>query len=48
MFLYHASDGLSGIADINTGLKFVTPATVSGYVTKQSRFEGSSTKAGVS
>jgi simple sugar transport system substrate-binding protein len=48
MFLYHASDGLSGIADINTGLKFVTPSTVSGYVTKKSRFEGSSTKAGVS
>jgi simple sugar transport system substrate-binding protein len=48
MFLYHASDGLSGIADINTGLKFVTPADVSGYVSKKSRFEGSSTKAGVS
>jgi len=48
MFLYHASDGLSGIADINTGLKFVTPADVSGYVSKKSRFEGSSTKPGVS
>jgi len=48
MFMYHASDGLSGIADINTGLKFVTPDTVSGYVTKKSRFEGSSTKPGVS
>jgi simple sugar transport system substrate-binding protein len=48
MFLYHASDGLSGIADINTGLKFVTPSTVSGYVSKKSRFEGSSTKPGVS
>jgi simple sugar transport system substrate-binding protein len=48
MFLYHASDGLSGIADINTGLKFVTPATVGGYVNKKSRFEGSSTAAGVS
>ena len=48
MFLYHASDGLSGIADVNTGLKFVTPATVGDYVSKQSRFEGSSTKAGVS
>jgi simple sugar transport system substrate-binding protein len=48
MFLYHASDKLSGIADINTGLKFVTPATVGGYVNKKSRFEGSSTAAGVS
>jgi simple sugar transport system substrate-binding protein len=48
MFLYHASDTLSGIADVNTGLKFVTPATVAGYVSKQSRFEGSSTKPGVS
>jgi simple sugar transport system substrate-binding protein len=47
-FLYHASDGLSGIADVNTGLKFVTPETVGGYVTKKSRFEGSSTAAGVS
>jgi simple sugar transport system substrate-binding protein len=48
MFLYHASDGLSGIADINTGLKFVTPATVGGYVAKKSRFEGSSAAHGVS
>jgi simple sugar transport system substrate-binding protein len=48
MFLYHASDTLSGIADINTGLKFVTPSNVSLYVSKKSRFEGSSTAAGVS
>ena len=48
MFLYHASDKLSGIADVNTGLKFVTPATVGGYVAKKSRFEGSSTAPGVS
>jgi simple sugar transport system substrate-binding protein len=48
MFLYHASDKLSGIADVNTGLKFVTPATVGGYVSKKSRFEGSSTAPGVS
>jgi simple sugar transport system substrate-binding protein len=48
MFLYLASDTLSGIADINTGLKFVTPANVALYVSKKSRFEGSSTKPGVS
>jgi len=48
MFMYHTSDQLSGIADVNTGLKFVTPQTVGGYVSKKSRFEGSSTAPGVS
>ena len=48
MFLYHASDGLSGIADVDTGLKFITPKTVVPYNAKKSRFEGTKTSPGVS
>ncbi len=32
MYLYKASKGLSGIADVNTGLKFVTSANIGQYV----------------
>ncbi len=42
MFLFRASGGLSGPADINTGLKFVTKATVMPYLTTSTRYEGSS------
>jgi simple sugar transport system substrate-binding protein len=31
MYLYKASKGLSGIADINTGLKFVTSQNIGAY-----------------
>jgi simple sugar transport system substrate-binding protein len=47
LFLYHASDGLSGIAEVDTGLKFLTKATVGPYNSTKSRFEGTSTHAGV-
>ena len=47
LFLYHASGGLSGIAEVDTGLKFVTASTVAPYNTTSSRFEGTSTSAGV-
>jgi simple sugar transport system substrate-binding protein len=44
LFVYKISGGLSGLADINTGLKFVTKASVDPYLTTQSRFEGSSSE----
>ena len=46
-FLYHASDGLSGIADVDTGLKFLNKTTVAPYNNTKSRYEGTSSKAGV-
>jgi simple sugar transport system substrate-binding protein len=48
LYMYLASNKLSGIADINTGLKFLDKTTVQPYVTTKSRYEGSSTSAGVS
>jgi len=48
LFLYHASDHLSGIADVDTGLKFLDKTTVKPYNNTKSRYEGTSTKAGVS
>jgi simple sugar transport system substrate-binding protein len=42
LFIYKISGGLSGPADINTGLKFVTKSDVDPYLTTQSRFQGSS------
>jgi simple sugar transport system substrate-binding protein len=47
LFLYKASDTLSGTFDANTGLKFLTQQTVQPYVKTKSRFEGTSTSAGV-
>jgi simple sugar transport system substrate-binding protein len=42
LFLSKISGGLTGPADINTGLKFVTKSDVDPYLTNQSRFQGSS------
>jgi simple sugar transport system substrate-binding protein len=44
MFLYRYSGHLVAPADTNTGLNFVTRATVGRYLTTQSRFEGSSSR----
>jgi len=43
MYAYLVSGGLTGPADINTGLKFVTKANVEPYLATKSRYEGSST-----
>jgi simple sugar transport system substrate-binding protein len=43
MFMFLASGGLTGPADINTGLKFVTKGSVGPYLTSKTRYEGSST-----
>lgn len=45
MFLTVASGGLVGPADINTGLKFVTKASVGPYLQSKTRYEGSSSTA---
>jgi simple sugar transport system substrate-binding protein len=42
MFMYLASGGLTGPADINTGLKFVTKQSVGPYLSTKTRYEGSS------
>ena len=45
MFMYLASGGLTGPADINTGLKFVTKDNVGPYLSTSTRYEGKSDKA---
>jgi len=47
LFLYQASGGLTGPADVNTGLKFIDKSTVVPYNSTKSRYEGSSSAAGV-
>jgi simple sugar transport system substrate-binding protein len=47
LFLYQASGTLTGIADINTGLKFLDKTTVNPYNSTKSRYEGTSSSAGV-
>src|SRR5919201_1917893 len=39
LYLYQASQTLTGIADVNTGLKFLDSTTVQPYVTTKSRYE---------
>jgi simple sugar transport system substrate-binding protein len=48
LYLYQASKTLSGIADVNTGLKFLTEETIKPYNSTKSRYEGTATAAGVS
>jgi simple sugar transport system substrate-binding protein len=47
LYLAKASDTLSGIADVNTGLKFLDKTTVAPYNDTKSRYEGTSSAAGV-
>ena len=42
MFMFLASGGLVGPADINTGLKFVTKESVDPYLTHQDPIRGQS------
>jgi simple sugar transport system substrate-binding protein len=44
MFMFLASGGLVGPAEINTGLKFVTKGSVDAYLTTSTRYEGKSKK----
>ena len=45
--MYKASQGLTGIADVDTGLKFLDKTTVAPYDSTKSRYEGTGTSAGV-
>jgi simple sugar transport system substrate-binding protein len=47
LYMYKVSEGLSGIADVNTGLKFLDKTTVVPYNDTKSRYEGTSSAAGV-
>jgi simple sugar transport system substrate-binding protein len=47
LYMYKASQGLSGIADVDTGLKFLDKTTVIPYSSTKSRYEGTGTAPGV-
>jgi simple sugar transport system substrate-binding protein len=48
LFMYKASGTLSGIADVNTGLKFLDKNTIVPFNNTKSRYEGNSSSVGVS
>jgi simple sugar transport system substrate-binding protein len=48
LFMYKASSTLTGVADVNTGLKFLDKTTIVPYNNTKSRYEGNSSSAGVS
>jgi simple sugar transport system substrate-binding protein len=47
LYMYKVSNTLSGIADVNTGLKFLDKGTVGTYNNTKSRYEGTSSSPGV-
>jgi simple sugar transport system substrate-binding protein len=47
LYMYNASQGLSGIAETDTGLKFLDKTTVVPYSSTKSRYEGTGTSPGV-
>jgi simple sugar transport system substrate-binding protein len=47
LFLYKATQGLTGAADVDTGLKFLDPTTIKPYATTKSTYEGTGTGVGV-
>jgi simple sugar transport system substrate-binding protein len=47
LYQYKVSGTLTGLADVNTGLKFLDPTSVIPYNTTKSRYEGSSSAVGV-
>ena len=47
LYMYNASQGLSGIADVDTGLKFLDKTTVVPYSSTKSRYEGTGNAPGV-
>lgn len=47
LYMYKVSQSLTGIADVNTGLKFLDKSTVAPYNSTKSRYEGTSSAAGV-
>jgi simple sugar transport system substrate-binding protein len=47
LYMYNVSQKLSGIADVDTGLKFLDKTTVLPYSSTKSRYEGTSNSPGV-
>jgi simple sugar transport system substrate-binding protein len=47
LYMYNASQGLTGPADVDTGLKFLDKTTVTPYSSTKSRYEGTSNSPGV-
>ncbi|HEY5318193.1 MAG TPA: sugar ABC transporter substrate-binding protein [Solirubrobacteraceae bacterium] len=47
LYMYNASQKLTGIADIDTGLKFLDKSTIGPYVSTKSEYEGTGTSPGV-
>jgi simple sugar transport system substrate-binding protein len=47
LYLYNASQRLTGIAETDTGLKFLSKSTILPYANTKSRYEGTSSSAGV-
>jgi simple sugar transport system substrate-binding protein len=47
LYMYQVTQTLTGMADVNTGLKFLDKTTVVPYNSTKSRYEGTSTGAGV-
>jgi simple sugar transport system substrate-binding protein len=47
LYLYQVTQTLTGMADVNTGLKFLDKTTVVPYNSTKSRYEGTSTGVGV-
>ena len=47
LYMYKVSNTLSGISDVNTGLKFLDKTTVAPYNSTKSRYEGTSSSPGV-
>ena len=47
LYLYNASQGLSGVASVDTGLKFLDKTTVIPYSSTKSLYEGTGTTPGV-
>jgi simple sugar transport system substrate-binding protein len=47
LYLYNITQKLTGIADVNTGLKFLDQTTIGPYNSTKSRYEGTGTGVGV-
>jgi simple sugar transport system substrate-binding protein len=47
LYMYNASKTLTGVADVNTGLKFLDKTTVVPFNNTKSRYEGTASSAGV-
>jgi simple sugar transport system substrate-binding protein len=47
LYMYNATQTLTGMADVNTGLKFLDKTTVVPYNSTKSRYEGTSSGVGV-